>query len=196
MAERVDRPPAGIVERTRRSARPGTSGSRSPGRPGPGTRSSRRRGPTVVGPIDGFERGTGPLAASRHAARCPASRRGQRRSRPGRCPIRGHDIALKTVTRLAVAGRVDRGAEVVEGAVEDRRAELDRLAPAAEQVEVDLVRFGAGDPVVVGTEQQLPPGLVDGLGREPGTDQGGDRGELLAAMQGVLGDSAAPAWCR
>ena len=57
-------------------------------------------------------------------------------------------------------------------AVEDGRAELDRLPPATDEVEVDLVRFGAGDPVVVGPEQELPPGLVDrprsGTGRRPG----------------------------
>jgi hypothetical protein len=63
------------------------------------------------------------------------------------------------------------------------------LSPAAEQVEVDLVGFGAGDAVVMGAEQQLAPGLVDRLRREPGAQQRGDGRELLAGHQRVLGDA-------
>ena len=86
--------------------------------------------------------------------------------------VRDHDSALKTVTAWPSPAVSICGGQVLDGAVEDGRAELERLAPATDEVEVDLVRFGAGDPVVVGTEQELSPGLVDRLGREPGTASG------------------------
>ena len=61
--------------------------------------------------------------------------------------------------------------------------QLVRLPPAADQVQVDLVRGDAGDAVVVRAEQQLPPGLVDRLGRESRAQQRGQGGEPLRVQQ-------------
>jgi hypothetical protein len=49
--------------------------------------------------------------------------------------------------------RVDQPAEVVDGRAADGVAQVVRLPPAGEQVEVDLVGLCAGDGVVVRVEQ-------------------------------------------
>ncbi len=61
-------------------------------------------------------------------------------------------------------------------------AALQRLPPAGQQVQVDLVALGAGDRVMVRAEDQLPPGLVQPRGRVPGAGQPGQRGQPLAVL--------------
>ena len=66
-------------------------------------------------------------------------------------------------------------------------APLERLPPPAEQVQVHLVGLGAGDRVVVRAEHQLPPRLVQRLGRVSGAGQPGQRGQPLAVGHRHLG---------
>ena len=60
------------------------------------------------------------------------------------------------------------------------------LPPAREQVQVHLVGLGAGDRVVVRAVGELPPRLVERLGRVRRAPQPGERGEPLALEHGHL----------
>ena len=120
-----------------------------------------RRGPRASGESAEFEQERDRFAAvatELEAERCVVGERdldpSDIRSRPGQ--------RVEDGDRLAVAGRVDPRREMADRRLVDGGAELQRLAPATDQVEVDLVRFGAGYPVVVGAEQQLRQALSIG----------------------------------
>ena len=186
--QRVDRPPAGVAERRRARHGHGVEGPVADG--GHVTREERDRRPgrparlATIGRLEQERHTPAGIVAQLEPEGGVVGQvdldPGDVRPRPRQC--------IEDSDRLAVPGGVDLGGEVIDRAVQDGRPELERLAPATDQVEVDLVRFGAGDPVVMGPEEQLPPRLVDRLGREPGARQRGDRGELLRAEQRVLGD--------
>jgi len=57
---------------------------------------------------------------------------------------------------------------------------LERLPPAGQQVEVDLIALGAGNRVVVGAECEQPPRFVQAGGRVRRARQPGGRGKPLA----------------
>ena len=73
------------------------------------------------------------------------------------CAIRRQS---SVITDGTVRAGVGEGGQVAGRVAAGGVAALERLPPAAEQVEVDLVGLGAGDRVVVGAERQLPPRLV------------------------------------
>ncbi len=65
-------------------------------------------------------------------------------------------------------------------------AALVSVPPAGQQVEVDLIRLGAGDRVVVRAEHQQPPRLVKRQRRVGRPGQPGERGQPLAVLRGDL----------
>ena len=75
-----------------------------------------------------------------------------------------------------------------QGGGAGRAAQLPGVAPAGQQVQVDLVGFRSGDGVVVGAPGQLHPGLGQRGLRIAGTgEQRGEHREPLGAQHGVLG---------
>jgi hypothetical protein len=83
----------------------------------------------------------------------------------------------------SVAAGVDVLSQMPAGRVVDTGGQVVRLAPAREQVEVDLIGLRAGHRIVVGAEQEQPPCLVQcgsGIG---GAVQRGERGPLLSVQQ-------------
>ncbi len=88
--------------------------------------------------------------------------------------------------------RGDLRGERVQRRVPDGGGQVVRLPPAAQQVQVHLVRFGAGDRVVVGAVGELAPDLIQRRGRVAAEPvDGGERGELLGVhrrdLAGPLG---------
>ena len=194
MARAADGAPAGIVE--------GRVAGDDPERPVAERRDVAGQEATVTPAADPSARRSalsttnGTLAPASSRSSIPPERRragrrdsGDVRARPGHRVEHGQ--------RPAVAGRVDRRAQMVGGAVEDAPCQLDRLPPAGQQVEVDLVGLGAGDRRRGGRRTaSCRQALSSGGVREPGPEQGRDRGELLAVDAARPRPRAGPAWCR
>ena len=85
-------------------------------------------------------------------------------------------------------GSLDGAGDERKGVVTRRAAQLPRVAPAGEQVDVHLVGFRAGDGVVMRAVNQLHPRLLQRCLRIVGAaEQAGEHGEPLAVQHGVLG---------
>ncbi len=101
----------------------------------------------------------------------------------------GHEIGAPVRQRVPddhVAP--DRAGQQRQRVVPGRAPQLPRVAPAGQQVQVDLVGLRAGDGVVVCAVGQLYPRLGEGGLRVLGAgQQRGEHGEALGGQHGVLG---------
>ncbi|CKQ23456.1 Uncharacterised protein [Mycobacterium tuberculosis] len=111
----------------------------------------------------------------------------QRRVDPGSDDV-GAPLGQRVPHDDAIVRRGDRAGQQPQRVVPGRAAQLPRVTPPGQQVEVDLVGLRAGDGVVVRTVGQLHPRLGQRRLRILGAgQQRGEHREPLGFQDGVLG---------
>ena len=96
----------------------------------------------------------------------------------------------------ALATCVDGSNQLLAAMLLDLTGQFEGFSPTSKEIQVHLVRLRPGDPVVVGAENQLTPGFVEGSVRDGGAQQAWASAAIVSASASLLSAIAAPVWCR
>ncbi len=107
--------------------------------------------------------------------------------------LQAHQVGSVFASRIAdddgcvIASCVDCRNQLLAAMLLDLIGQFERFSPTTKEIQVDLVRLRPCDPVVVGTENQLTPGFVEGPVRDRGPQYVGESGHRLGVGELALG---------